>query len=175
MFKIIALIIVMLAAAVLIYATTKPDTFSVQRSTNIKASPERIFPMINDFHGWVNWSPWEKMDSTLKRTYSGSAQGQGAVYEWDGNNQVGTGRMEIVEAAPPSKVLIKLDVIKPFEGHNIAKFTLEDKGDSTNITWAMYGTTPYPAKVMHVFFSMDSMVGPQFETGLANMKALTEK
>ncbi len=175
MFEIIALIVVVLIAVVLIYATTKPDTFRVQRSINIKAQPEKIFPLINDFHNWAAWSPWEKMDPLLKRTYSGSGQGQGAVYEWDGNKKVGTGRMEIIEIAPPSKVLIKLDFIKPFEGHNIAEFTLEGNGDSTNVTWAMYGPTPYMAKVMSLFMDCDNMVGPQFETGLAKMKAVTEK
>jgi hypothetical protein len=175
MFEIIALIVVVLIAAVLIYATAKPDTFRVHRSINIEVQPENIFPLINDFHNWTAWSPWEKMDPLLKRTYSGSAQGRGAVYEWDGNKKVGTGRMEIIEIAPPSKVLIKLDFIKPFEGHNIAEFTLEGNGDSTNVTWAMYGPTPYMAKVMSLFMDCDNMVGPQFETGLANMKAVTEK
>ena len=175
MFTIIALIVVVLITAVLIYAATKPDTFRVQRSISIKAQPEKIFPLINDFQSWMAWSPWEKMDPMLKRTYSGSVQGQGAVYEWDGNNKVGTGRMEIIEIAPPSKVLIKLDFIKPFEGHNIAEFTLEGHGDSTNVTWAMFGPAAYMAKVMSLFMDCDKMVGPQFETGLANMKAVTEK
>jgi hypothetical protein len=175
MFEIIALIVVVLIAGVFLYATTKPDTFRVQRSISIKAQPEKIFPLINDFHNWAAWSPWEKIDPLLKRTYSCSAQGQGAVYEWDGNNKVGTGRMEIIEIAPPFKVLIKLDFIKPFEGHNIAEFTLEGIGGSTNVTWAMYGPTRYIAKVMSLFMDCDNMVGPQFETGLANMKAVTEK
>jgi len=97
------------------------------------------------------------------------------VYEWDGDKTVGKGRMEIAESSPPSKVAIKLDFIKPFEAHNIAEFTLEAKGDSTNVTWAMHGPTPYMAKVIHIFFSMDSMVGKDFETGLANLKAIAEK
>ena len=174
MFEIIALIVVLLIAAVLIYAATKPDRFRIQRSISIKAEPEKIFPLINDFHNWAAWSPWEKMDPLLKRTYSGPFQGQGALYEWDGN-KVGTGRMEIIEIAPPSKVLIKLDFIKPFEGHNIAEFTLKGNGGSTYVTWAMYGPTPYMAKVMSLFMDADKMVGPQFETGLANMKAVSEK
>lgn len=175
MLTIIALIVVMLIAAALAYAATKPDTFRVQRSISIKAQPEKIFPLINDFHSWMAWSPWEKMDPMLKRTYSGSAQGQGARYGWDGNNNVGTGHMEIMETAPPSKVLIKLDFIEPFEGHNIAEFTLEGNGDSTNVTWAMYGPAPYMAKVMSLLKDCDKMVGPQFETGLANMKAVAEQ
>src|SRR5713226_1182040 len=174
MFKIIAIVVVVLLAAVLIFAATKPDTFRVQRATSIKAPPEKIFVLINDFHSWGSWSPWEKLDPTMKRTHSGAASGKGAVYKWEGNGKVGAGSMEITESSPPSKVAIKLDFIKPFEGHNIAEYTLETKGDSTNVTWAMYGPSPFISKVMQVFFSMDSMVGKDFETGLANLKAIAE-
>jgi hypothetical protein len=111
----------------------------------------------------------------VKRTYSGAAHGKGAVYEWEGNNKVGKGRMEITDTSPPSRVTIKLDFIKPFEGHNIAEFTLGAQGDATNVTWAMHGPTPYMAKVMHVFLNMDRMVGNQFETGLANLKTIAEQ
>ena len=175
MFKIIAIVVVILVVALLVFAATKPDTFHVQRSASIKAPPEKIFPLINDLHSWGAWSPWEKMDPAMKRNLSGAANGKGAVYEWDGDKTVGKGRMEIAESSPPSKVAIKLDFIKPFEAHNIAEFTLEPKGDSTNVTWAMHGPTPYIAKVIHVFFDMDSMVGKDFETGLANLKAIAEK
>ena len=175
MFKIIALVFVVLIVALLVFAATKPDTFHVQRSASIKAPPEKIFPLINDLHSWGAWSPWEKMDPAMKRNFSGAANGKGAVYEWDGDKTVGKGRMEIAESSPPSKVAIKLDFIKPFEAHNIAEFTLEAKGDSTNVTWAMHGPTPYMAKVIHIFFSMDSMVGKDFETGLANLKTIAEK
>ena len=175
MFKIIAVVVVVLLAALLVYAATKPDTFRVQRATSIKAPPEKIFPLINDFHSWGSWSPWEKKDPAMKRTHSGAPSGKGAVYEWEGNSQVGKGSMEITESSKPSRVTIKLDFIKPFEAHNIAEFTLEPKGDSTNVTWAMHGRTPYFAKVVHVFFNMDRMVGKDFETGLANMKAVAEK
>lgn len=175
MFKKIAIVVVVLIAAVLAFAATKPDTFRVERSTSIKAPPEKIFALINDFHNWGAWSPWEKMDPAMKRTHSGAASGKGEVYEWEGNSKVGAGRMEITESSPPSKVIIKLDFIKPFEGHNIAEFVLEPKGDTTNVTWAMHGPAPYISKLMTVFVSMDSMVGKDFETGLANMKAVAEK
>jgi carbon monoxide dehydrogenase subunit G len=175
MFKIIAIVVVVLLAALLIYAATKPDTFRVQRSTSIKAPPEKIFALINDFHLWGAWSPWEKKDPAMKRTYSAAASGKGAVYAWEGNKDVGQGRMEIAESSPPSKITIKLDFVKPFEAHNIGEFTLEPQGDATNIRWAMQGHTPYFAKIIHVFFDMDRMVGKDFETGLANMKAIAEK
>src|SRR5687768_11735358 len=174
MFKIIALVVVVLLVAVLVYAATKPDTFRVRRATSINAPPEKIFALINDYHSWGSWSPYEKLDPTMKRTYSGAANGRGAVYEWEGNSKAGKGRMEITDTAPPSKVVINLDFVKPFEAHNIVEFTLEPAGHSTHVAWAMHGPTPYVAKIMHVFLNMDKMVGKDFETGLANMKAAAE-
>ena len=175
MIKTIAIVAVIVIAAVLSFAATKPDTFSVQRATGIKAAPEKIFALLDNFHNWGIWSPWEKMDPNMKRTFSGPANGKGSVYEWDGNSKVGQGRMEITDALAPSQVTVKLDFIKPFEGHNIAQFVLEPKGDSTNVTWTMRGPSPYIAKLMSVFFSMDSMIGKDFEAGLANLKAAAEK
>jgi len=173
MVKIIALVIVVVVA-LLVFASTKPDTFRVQRSASIKAPPEKIFALINDFHRWDAWSPWEKKDPAMKRALGAVASGKGAVYEWEGNNEVGKGRMEIAESSPPSKVTIRLDFVKPFEAHNTVEFALDPKGDATNVTWAMQGHTPYFAKVIHVFFDMDSMVGKDFEAGLANLKTLAE-
>jgi hypothetical protein len=175
MFKIIALVVVVLLVALLVFAATKPDTFRVQRSTSIKAAPEKIFALINDYRSWGAWSPYEKKDPAMKRSYNGATSGKGAVYAWEGNKDVGQGRMEIAESVPPSRVTIKLDFVKPFEAHNIVEFALEPQGDATNVTWAMQGPTPYFAKIIHVFFDMDSMVGKDFETGLANMQAIAEK
>ncbi|HEV1993956.1 MAG TPA: SRPBCC family protein [Candidatus Acidoferrum sp.] len=124
MLKTIAIVVVVAIAAILGYAMTMPDDFRVQRTTSIKAPPEKIFPLINDLHRWGSWSPWEKMDPEMKRTYSGAAPGKGAAYAWQGNRKVGEGRMEIVDTSPPSKITIKLNFIKPFEGHNTAEFTL---------------------------------------------------
>ena len=179
MFKTIALTIVVLLGiaivAVLILAAAKPDTFRIARSTSIKAPPEKIFPLINDFRSWTAWSPYEKKDPDMKRTFSGAPSGKGTVYEWEGDKNVGSGRMEIADTSPPSKVTIKLDMIKPFAAHNIVEYTLERKGDATDITWAMQGQTPYFAKIIHVFINMDKMVGRDFEAGLADLKALAEK
>jgi hypothetical protein len=175
MFKIMALVIVVLIVAVLIYAATQPDTFRVQRSAGIKAPPEKIFPLINDLHSWDSWSPWEKKDPAMKRTHSGAPSGKGAIYEWDGNKEIGQGRMEITEASPPSKVVMAMHFIKPFEAHNTAEFVLEPQGESTIVTWAIYGPQPYFAKVMHLFFNMDKMIGKEFETGLVNLQAIAEK
>lgn len=172
---IIAVIVVIGVAALLGLTMTMPNTFRVQRSATMKAPPEKIFPLINDFHQWPSWSPWEKLDPAMKRTHSGPASGPGAVYEWEGNKQVGKGRMEITEASPPSKLTLKLDFLKPFEAHNTVDFLLDRQGDATNVTWAMYGPQGFMFKVMHLFFNMDKMVGKDYEKGLANLKAIVEK
>jgi uncharacterized protein YndB with AHSA1/START domain len=175
MWKTVLIVVVVLVVGVLGFAATRPDDFSVQRSVSIKAPPEKIYPMLVDFRQWPAWSPWEKLDPTMKRTLSGAPSGPGAVYAWDGSSKVGAGRMEIKEAAPPSKVSIQLDFIKPFEGHNIADFTLVPKGEQTEVTWLMHGPVPFVSKLMGVFVSMDTMIGKDFETGLANLKAAAEK
>jgi len=162
-------------AALLLYVASRPDTFRVERSASIAAPAEKIFPMIEDFHRWGPWSPYEKRDPAMKRTYSGAPSGPGAVYAWEGNRDIGKGRMEITDSSPPLKDTIKLDFFKPFEGHNIAEFTLEPKGDVTNVSWVMYGPVPFISKVMQVFVDMDNMIGKDFEAGLANLKAMAEK
>ncbi|MFZ2159313.1 MAG: SRPBCC family protein [Bradyrhizobium sp.] len=178
MFEVIAIIAVVLAisiAIVLILAANKPDTFAVRRAITIKAPPEKIFPLINDFHQWGSWSPYEHKDPAMKRTYSGAASGVGAVYAWEGNKNVGTGRMEILDAPAPSKIAIKLDFFTPFEAHNTAEFTMLPQGDATEVTWLMHGPAILMSRVMQVFFNMDKMVGKDFEAGLANLKRATEK
>jgi uncharacterized protein YndB with AHSA1/START domain len=172
---IVVAVLVVAIAALLIYAATKPDAFRIQRSATINAPPEKIFAVINDFHTWGSWSPWEKLDPGMKKSHSGPPQGQGAIYEWEGNKQVGKGRMEITEASPASRITIKLDFFKPFEAHNTAEFALAPNGNGTNVTWAMLGQQPFMFKVMSVFMSMDKMIGKDFETGLANMKSVVEK
>ena len=172
---IVAIIVAVAVIAVLAYAATRPDTFRVERSAGIKAPPEKVFALLNDFQRWEAWSPWEKKDPAMKRTFSVVTSGKGAQYAWEGNKEVGQGRMEISDTSPPSKVTIRLDFLRPFEAHNMVEFTLAAKGDYTDVTWAMQGPVPYPAKVIHVFFDMDSMVGKDFETGLANLKTLAEK
>lgn len=175
MLRTIGIIVVVLLAGVLILAATRPDSFHVERSITIKAPPDKIFAAINDFHRWSAWSPWEKLDPAMKRTFSGAESGKGAAYAWEGNSKVGEGRMEIVDALPPSKVTIKLDFVKPLEGHDTAEFTMVPNGDSTNVTWTMNGQSPYVAKLMGVFLSMDTMIGKDFEAGLANLKAVAER
>ncbi|OAF18976.1 SRPBCC family protein [Bradyrhizobium neotropicale] len=178
MLKAVAIFAVVIAvglAAVLALALTKPDTFRVERRLAVKAPAEAIYPLVADFHRWTGWSPYEGRDPAMKRTFGGTAQGKGATYAWDGNNNVGAGHMEILEADVPSKVRIKLDFERPFEGHNTAEFTFVPQGDATLVTWAMYGPAPFMSKIMQVFVNVDSMIGKDFEAGLASLKKLTEK
>jgi len=174
MIKTIAIIAAVLIVGVLIFAATKPDTFRVVRTTTVDAPPETIYPLINDFHQWNAWSPFEQLDPAMVRTHSGAAFGEGAIYEWEGNRDAGSGRMEITDSTPDRSVTIQLDFTKPFEAHNTAEFTLEPRGDSTIVTWAMHGPNLYIGKLMSVFVSMDRMIGTEFETGLANLKTIGE-
>jgi hypothetical protein len=177
MFEIVAIVAIVLAIAiaiVLILAATKPDTFSVERATTVKAPAEKIFPLINDFHQWGIWSPYETRDPAMKRSYSGAASGKGAVYGWDGNNNVGSGRMEILETSPPAKIVIKLDFFRPFEAHNTAEFTILPQRDASDVTWVMHGPAPFMSRLMQVVMNIDRMIGKDFEIGLANLKRLTE-
>ena len=175
MFVTLIVIVFIAIGALIAYAATRPGTMHVERSASIKALPQKIFPLLNDFHRWGAWSPYEKLDPAMTRTYGGADSGKGAIYEWKGNNKAGEGRMEITDALPPSRVTIKLDFLRPFEGHNVTRFTLAPQGDSTLVTWAMDGPSPFMAKLMGIFINMDTMLGKDFEAGLANLKAIVEE
>lgn len=174
MLKTIAIILVVIIAAVLVYAATKPDTFRIERSINIKATPEKIAPLINIFHNMQTWSPWEKVDPNIKRIYSGAESGVGAQYAWQGNKDIGVGSMEITESTP-TKISMNLNFTAPFEAHNKVEFTLTPNGDNTTVNHAMFGPSPYISKLMGLVFSMDKMVGTKFEEGLATLKSIAEK
>jgi len=171
----IAGVIVLAAVAVLAYAATKPDTFRIQRALDIKAPPEKIYPLLVDLRRSVEWSPYEKKDPDMKRVYRGAESGKGAIYEWDGDSNVGAGTLEIADVSPPTKVVLKLNMVRPFMANNTVEYTLAPNGDGTTMAWDMHGPNPYLAKVMQVFFDVDKMVGKDFEEGLANLKALAEK
>ena len=167
-----ALLLVLLLA----FAATRPDNFRVERATVIKAPADKVFTFLNDFQKFGAWSPWEKLDPAMQRTFSGPATGVGSVYAWSGNDDVGAGRMEIIGVEPAAKVTIKLDFLKPFESRNTTDYILQPGTDgTTTVTWAMYGPMPFVSKVMGVFVSMDAMIGKDFERGLANLKAVSEK
>ena len=170
MLPIIAVAVVGAVGTVLGLAARKPNTFSVERSATIDAPPDKVMALLEDFHRWGEWSPWEKLDPDMKRTHSGAPKGKGAVYAWEGNSKAGAGQMEITDSSP-SHLSLKLDFTKPFEAHNVVDFKLEPQGNATNVTWTMNGPTTFITKVFMVFMNMDKMVGKDFEKGLANMKA----
>ena len=175
MLKTILIVLVALIALVLIVAATRPDNFRVERSVVVAAPSEKIFPLIDILQNWRAWSPYERKDPAMQRTYSGAASGVGAAYAWKGNKEVGEGRMEIVESTPPSTVRFKLDFAVPFEAHNEAVFTLEPVAGGTRVGWAMTGASPFMFKLMGLFVNMDTMIGRDFEAGLAALKAQAEK
>jgi hypothetical protein len=164
MIKTIALLMAALIGLLLIYAATRPDSFRVERSITVASPPDKVFALVNNFHQWELWSPWEKVDPQIQRSYSGAPEGHGAIYAWQGNKDIGSGRVEI-----------KIDFITPFEAHNTVLFTLVPQGQGTLVTQAMYGPSPFVSKLMGLVFSMDKMVGSKYEEGLATLKALAEK
>jgi hypothetical protein len=171
-FLIILSLVGLLIVAVILFAASRPDEFRIERSIEINATPERIRPLLDDFHAWAAWSPWEKLDADLKRSYSGPQSGVGAIYGWSGK-KAGDGRMEILDATN-ALVLIKLDFHKPFKAENQAVFTLSPHGLATTVQWAMTGKSPLISKVMSLVFNMDKMVGGSFEQGLADLKKAAE-
>ena len=170
LFGLIALLLLFLA-----YAATRPNTVRVERTIVINASQSKIFPLIDSLPAWSAWSPYEKVDPAMTRTFSGPASGKGATYAWKGNSKVGAGRMEIIESAPTARVTIRLDFTEPLSGHDTVDFTLQPRGDSTEVAWVMHGPNPFISKVMGVLFDMDKMVGDPFAAGLRAMKELAEK
>lgn len=169
------LIVAAAVAALLIYATTRPDAFTVSRAININAAPDKIFPVLNDFNAWPTWSPYENLDPAMRRTLGAVTQGKGATYAWAGNGKVGAGNMKLTDSLPPSRVALDLNMLKPMKASNKVAFTLAPNGAQTTVTWAMQGKSPLIAKLMGLVMNMDKMVGGQFEEGLANLKRVVEK
>jgi uncharacterized protein YndB with AHSA1/START domain len=175
MIKKIALGVLAVIVLILGLAAMQPDSFEVRRSIAVKAPPEKIAPLLTDFRQWASWSPWEKLDPNMKRTFTGAPSGKGAVYEWEGNSDVGKGRMEIIDASTPAKTVVKLAFLEPVESHSTTEFTLTPQGDTTTVTWNMHGPMPFLSKLMTVFMNMDDMIGKDFDKGLAQLKTAAEK
>lgn len=167
-------LLALLVVAVLLYAATRPDTLHIERSLLIRAPAETILAHVNDFHRWRDWSPYEKLEPDLRREIGGAPGGGGATYAWQGQGKAGAGRMEITDSRS-DRTTIQLDFSKPFVSRNIAEFAAIAQPDGTRVTWSMQGPAAYMTKLMGVFFDMDRMIGRDFETGLAALKALSEK
>lgn len=174
MLDFIVIIVLVLLIGLLLYAATKPDTFSCARSIDIDAAPDKIFPLINDLQAWEGWTPYNK-DPLMKKSFSGNSVGPGASYAWDGNKDVGQGNIEISSATPPRQIVMQLNIIKPFAGQNRVEFTLEPQGGATRVTWAMSGAQPFIGKVVSLFINCEKMVTSDWDIGLGNLKALAEK
>jgi hypothetical protein len=158
----------------LLVVALRSGEFRITRRATISAPPAGVFAQVNDFHNWRAWSPWEDIDPNLNRTYEGPAAGIGAVYSWTGNNQVGAGRMEIVESRPGELIRIKLEFLRPFKATNATEFTFQGEGDTTVVTWSNSGNNNFICKAFSMLMNMDKMVGGQFEKGLAKLKSLVE-
>jgi len=174
MLKKILLVLVVIVAGFAAFVATRPSEFSVTRSITVSAPPSAVFPLVNDFHGWSAWSPWEKLDPAMKKTFSGPAAGKGAGYAWTGNDKVGEGRMTILDSKPDESVAIKLEFIKPFEETSDTTFTFQPQGSATQVTWTMAGRSGFIAKAFGVFMDMDAMIGKDLEKGLATLKERAE-
>jgi uncharacterized protein YndB with AHSA1/START domain len=167
----VAVLVALAVVGVLGAALTKPDSFRVERSATMAVPPEAVYQQVADFKAWDRWSPWAKLDPAMQVHLGGPAGGPGSTYHWTGNDEVGEGRMTITEAAPPSRLAIKLEFIKPFASTNDTVFTFAPEGGGTRVTWSMAGQNPFMSKVMMVFMDFDTMIGKDFEKGLAQLAA----
>lgn len=174
MLKVIGIAVVAVVVVILVYAASKPDITHVERSIVIKAPPEKIFGLIDDFRQWDKWTPYNK-DPGMTKAYSTDTRGAGARYEWKGNRLVGKGDITITESQPPARIAFNLHMIEPFEGNNHVVFALKAAGDSTTVDWILEDRPAYLVKVMGIFLDIDKMVGRDFETGLAKLKAVAEQ
>jgi hypothetical protein len=171
--KILAVLVVIIIVFAVIVAL-QPADFRVARSTLVAAPPPAVFAQVNDFHKWNAWNPWGKIDPSMKQSYEGAPAGPGAVYTWTGNKEVGEGRMTITDSRPSDLIRVKLEFYKPFAATNTAEFSFVPEGNQTRVTWSIFGEKNFMAKAVHLFMSMDKMIGGQFEKGLADMKAAAE-
>jgi uncharacterized protein YndB with AHSA1/START domain len=171
----IMLVVLAFVAVIVIYAGTKPSTFHVQRSATIKASPEKVFPLINDLRNWPRWAPQDREDPTMKRTFAGAESGPGATSDWSGSGNTGKGRMTIIDSIAPKSVTVAVDWERPFAVRNVNEFRLEPDGSNTRITWSMSGPNLFVMKLMSVFMNMDERMGEHFERGLNDLKTIAEQ
>lgn len=170
----IVIVVVVLVAVFAVVVALQPSHYQVERSATIAAAPATVFAQVNDFHKWQAWSPWAKIDPAMKESFGGAPAGTGAIYNWAGNKDVGEGRMTIVDSHASDLVKIKLEFLKPFAATNETIFTFTPQGNQTAVKWSLSGEKNFIAKAFTLFSSMDKMIGPDFEKGLAQMKAVAE-
>jgi uncharacterized protein YndB with AHSA1/START domain len=174
MLKKILIGLAVIIVGLLVVVAVQPSQFQVTRTATISAPPPAVFEQVNDLHHWQAWSPWGKIDPTMKETFAGAPAGVGAIYTWSGNSQVGEGRMTITESRPSDLIRLKLEFIRPFAGLCAVEFTFKPEGDHTAVAWSMDGKNNFIAKAVGLFVNCDKMIGGQFEQGLAQMKTVAE-
>jgi len=162
-------------AGFLVIVALQPSDFRIERSATMRSPAQAPYAQVNDFKNWAAWSPWEKIDPALKRSYEGPQAGTGASYAWQGNKDVGEGRMTITDSRPGELVRIRLEFFKPFAATNTAEFRFKNSGESTAVTWTMTGQNNFLSKAICLFVDMDKMVGGMFEQGLTQMKTVVER
>jgi Polyketide cyclase / dehydrase and lipid transport len=170
----ILVVVVVLVVVFVCVVALQPSHYHIERSATMNAPAAMVFAQVNDFHKWDAWSPWAKLDPTMKQSYEGAPAGTGAVYSWVGNSQVGEGRMTITDSHPSDLVKIKLEFIKPWAATNATNFSFRPQGNQTAVTWTMDGDNNFVGKAFGLFMNMDKMIGADFEKGLAQMKSVAE-
>jgi uncharacterized protein YndB with AHSA1/START domain len=170
-------ILIIIASVIVVFVivvSLQPSGFRVTRSATVSTPAAVVFALVNDLHEWEAWSPWEKMDPALKKTFEGPSAGTGASYSWAGNKKVGEGRMTITESRPGELIRIKLEFLKPFRATNTAEFAFKFEGNQTSVTWSMSGKNNFMGNAMHLFMNFDKMIGGDFEKGLVQLKLVAE-
>ena len=174
MFLKILIALVAVVAAFLAFVALQPSEYRIARSATIAAPAPDVFAQVNDFHRWEAWSPWAKLDPNANATFEGPSAGEGAVFAWAGNSEIGQGRMTLTQSRPAEFIMIRLDFVKPMAGTSTAEFTFKPEGDRTAVTWVMSGQNNFISRAICLFMNQDKMVGGHFEKGLENLKAVTE-
>jgi hypothetical protein len=167
-------IVAVLIVGLVVFIGTRPGQFRIERSAQVSAPAAIVFPLIDDFHQWIQWSPFEKLDPNMVKTFSGPAAGPGATYSWNGNKHAGAGRTTILDSKPGEFVSIKLEMFKPFAGTNQVTFKLAPNETGTRVSWIMEGKQNFIVKAFSLFMSMDTMVGKEFEKGLATLNTVAQ-
>lgn len=175
MFETILVFLLGALAAILTLAARQPGGFHYTRSQRIFAPPQTVFAQVNDFHKWKAWSPWAKIDPHAKNVFEGPASGEGAIFRWSGNRHIGEGNMTIIESHPPGHIKIRLQFLRPFRATHTAEFNFSTDGNTTYVTWSMYGQNTLIGKVMNLMINCEQILNRQFEQGLAQLKAVAEK
>jgi len=168
-------ILVIIITFILIRAARMSNTMRIERHTFIKATPEVVFKHINNLKSHLDWSAWEKVDPNMSRTMGLISEGEGATYEWSGNRDIGSGKITFLECMPNSKIVGRIEFFSPMKAVNTLEYQLQEANGGTQLTHAMYGSSPFISRVMCQFIDIDKMVGSKFEESLANLKVVCEK